>query len=79
VLIFGDQDKRLFLLIFFKETAIHSFFFQNYLMNRKFKVNIYIYIYICMYVFTVTFDQFNVSLLNKSINSIQIIVMTSNF
>jgi len=59
------------------ETVI--LFSQDSMMNGKFKVKkkIYIYIYILemgifcniIDVFTVTFDQFNASLLNKSINN----------
>ncbi len=33
-------------------------------MNRKFKIFIF---YEIIYIFTITFDQFNASLLNKSI------------
>ncbi len=37
-------------------------------MNRKFKITEFFYIFYNINVFTVTFDQFNASLLNKSIN-----------
>ncbi len=47
------------------ETMIH--FYQDSLMNRKLKKNIDLK-WKCINIFTVTLDQFNASLLNKSIN-----------
>jgi len=46
--------------------------FQDFLLNRKFKRTAFIIgknvFFNCINVCTVTFDQFNASLLNKSIN-----------
>ncbi len=44
-------------------------FVQDYLMNRKFKRTSLIEILSNIKVFAVTFDQFNMPLQNKSINS----------
>ncbi len=43
------------------------YFFQDSLMYRKFKIEVF---YDIINIFPVTFDQFNASLLNKSINFI---------
>ncbi len=54
-------------------------FFQDSLINRKKKINIYLkykYFFHFIIVFTVTFDQFNAQLLIKSIESTK---LTPNF
>ncbi len=51
----------------FVETVIH-FIFQDSLINRKFKRTAFEIEIFCNIVFTVTFDQFNVPLQNKSIH-----------
>ncbi len=71
-------SKTVVLLSIFVET-FDNFFFQDSLMNRKFK-NVFekdLSAFILnkksniTNVFTAAFDQFNVSLLNKGINSFQ--------
>ncbi len=64
--------KAVVLLNIFVETVIH-FIFQDSQMNRKFKKNSIYYklksfVRLLMF-FTVTFDQFNAFLMNKSINT----------
>jgi len=71
----------MFTIVLLNVHVIHFFvsvmhFFQDSLMNRKFKTttfieNVFIY---CNYVkgFSVTFDQFNTSLLNVSIHTISL-------
>ncbi len=54
----------------FVETVTH-FIFQDSQMNRKFKRTAFIWIFcIIINIVTVTFDQFNASLMNKSIKTL---------
>ncbi len=65
--------KTVVLLNIFVEIVIH-FIFQDSLMNRKFKRTVFFEIEIVcniVNVFTITFNQLNASLLNKSINFFQ--------
>ncbi len=57
------------------ETVMH--FFQDSLMNKKFKRTAFIFCNI-INVFTITFETFNVSLLNKS-KIFQKWILTPNF
>ncbi len=67
----NDENSLAASFFFFVETMI-DFILQDSLMNRKFKGTAFvwnIYIFNIINVFAVNFDQFNVLLLNKIINS----------
>ncbi len=76
---FGAQETFMIIIIISVQNIsifVKKIFFQDSLMNRKFRTEftwnrILFYKYYIIHAFTVTFDQLNVTLLNKTSNYFQ--------